>query len=646
MKQYQIDNGDGTEYPIGLTHVNGGIHISVVAAAKECCLLLFAQKHIRKTEGTEPAEPVRIPFPEEGHIGDVWEMTLLGDGLDRWSYAFEADGKRFSDPYGRRFFGREEWGELEAADRLLVSPVRREPFDWEGDQRPQIPYQDCIVYCAHVRGLTKHASSGVREKGTFGAVAEKIPYLKELGITTLELLPVAEFQEVIMPEYLEGNPYGKPEPTGRLNYWGYAPAFLFAPKASYAGRKKDPVQELKTLVKRLHQEGMELVLQLFFTGKESPSMVLDVVRHWVREYHLDGVHLTGQAQAGLLAQDPYLAGIKLWANAWDGAAVRPGHGKCLGEYNDGFLVDMRRALKGDENQMNNLLLRIRRNPAGCGVLNYIAGVNGFTMMDMVCYEQKHNEANGEHNRDGNEYNYSWNCGVEGPTRRRKLVELRKKQLRNAFLMLFLSQGTPVLLAGDEFGNSQEGNNNPYCQDNEISWLNWKQLKTNRELYDFVKHVIAFRKAHPVFHMDKEPRGMDYLACGHPDISYHGVKAWCPEFEHFRRQMGVMYCGEYGRHADGTSDDYFFVAYNMHWEPHEFALPHLPRGKKWCVAIHTGESARNGYYEPGQEPVLEEQKHFMVPSRTIMVLIGKAAAEPAVKADKLADDTAPALAKEE
>lgn len=631
MKQYQIGNNSGREYPIGLTLMDGGIHVSVVAAAKTCSLLLFPQKSAKDAEDGETAEPIRIAFPEEGRFGDVWEMTVLGDDLEQCNYAFEADGEPFSDPYGRLFYGREQWGDLGKVHTLLTSPIRQEPFDWESDQPLRIPYEDSVVYCAHVRGLTRHTSSGVKEKGTFAAVAEKIPYLKELGITTLELLPVAEFQEVMMPSRPDGNPMGKAEPTGKLNYWGYAPAYLFAPKAAYAGKKKDPVKELKTLVKNLHQAGLELVLQMFFTGKETPTMVLDVVRYWVKEYHLDGVHVTGQAPTWLLAQDPYLTGTKLWANSWDGVPMIPGQPKRLGEYNDGFMVDMRCVLKGAEDQMNNLVYRNRRNPAGYGILNYMAGVNGFTMMDMVSYDQKHNEANGEGNRDGSEYNHSWNCGAEGPTRKKKLVKLRRKQLRNAFLLLFLSQGTPVLLAGDEFGNTQNGNNNAYCQDNDTSWLNWKQQKSHQDIYDFVKYVIAFRKAHPVFHMSVEPRVMDYLACGHPDISYHGVKAWCPEFEHFRRQMGVMYCGEYGKHADGTADDYFFVAYNMHWEPHEFALPHLPKNRRWHVAFHTGESEINGYYEPGQEPLLEKQKHFMVPSRTVIVLIGKEG--PAEEADK-------------
>ena len=188
-------------------------------------------------------------------------------------------------------------------------------------------------------------------------------------------------------------------------------------------------------------------------------------------------------------------------------------------------------------------------------------------------------------------------------------------------MLFLSQGTPMILAGDEFGNSQSGNNNAYCQDNEISWLNWNLLETNRDIYEFVKYMIEFRKKHPVFHMKAEPKNIDYLACGHPDVSYHGVKAWCPEFENFRRQLGIMYCGEYEKKADGTPDDYFFTAYNMHWEPHEFALPNLPKDMKWHICLNTDAEEVNGIYREGKELSLEDQKQFMVPARTILVFRG-------------------------
>ncbi|WP_347559724.1 hypothetical protein [Clostridium sp. AM58-1XD] len=363
------------------------------------------------------------------------------------------------------------------------------------------------------------------------------------------------------------------------------------------------------------------MIELYFTGKESPVFVLDAVRYWVREYHVDGIHLVGAVPVKLLGTDPFLSRTKLFATSWDG--VPGGNRKHLGEYNDGFQVDMRRLLKGDEDQLNNLVFRTKRNPKDYAVINYIANTNGYTLMDMVCYEMKHNEKNGEGNQDGSNYNYTWNCGVEGPTRRKKVQEMRKKQIRNALLMVFLSQGTPLLMAGDEFGNSQNGNNNAYCQDNDTSWLNWDLVRTNEDILEFVKYAIAFRKKHPVFHMDEEPRVLDYKACGYPDISFHGVKAWKPEFESFRRQLGVMYCGDYAE-KDGQGDDYFFVAYNMHWEPHEFALPNLPKNRKWHVAFNTNEASCNGIFREGEEPEVKNQKQFMVSSRTIVVFVGKPA----------------------
>lgn len=621
MGQYQIDSRDRRVYPMGLSHIEGGIHISVAAAAKECYFLLFLPKREKESH--------RIPFPEQGRMGDVWEMTLRGSDFERYEYAFEADGVRFSDPCGCAFCGRERWGRSEQVHTLLRTPIGIPEFDWEEDAPPHIPYEESVIYRAHVRGLTRHASSGVASRGTFAGVVEKIPYLKELGITTLELLPVAEFQEIMMPEYTDGNPYGKPEPTGKINYWGYAPAFLYAPKASYAGKGNHPVTELKTLVKALHRTGMELVIELYFTGKETPEQVLFVARHWVREYHVDGIHLVGQVNGELLAKDPYLADVKLWARSWEQfaenqaerTASRQKLRRHLAEYREDFQNDMRKILKGDEDQMRALTYQTRRNPKSYGVIHYLDNTNGFTLMDLVSYDQKHNEANGEQNRDGNDYNFSWNCGVEGPVRKKKIAELRKKQWRNAVLLLFLSQGTPLILAGDEFGNSQNGNNNAYCQDNEISWLNWKQQETNHELFAFMKQVIAFRKEHPIFHLSEEPRVMDYLSCGHPDVSYHGQNAWQPEFENFRRQLGILYCGKYAKRNDGTPDDYFYVAYNMHWEPHEFALPNLPHGLEWKVVFDTSDSAENGYYVRGSERILEDQKQYRVPPRTIVVLMG-------------------------
>lgn len=615
---------DNWIYPLGVYWSQAGFRISAVAKGKECHLVVY--------EKGKELPLVKIAFPPDERMGDVWSMVVADDGSspasrlfkrpDQLEYCFESGGEEFPDPYGRTFLGHEEWGNPNTAKQTLRSPLPTPgKFDWGEDKKPQFPYENMVIYRLHPRGFTKHPSSRVRDKGTFKSVAEKIPYFKELGITTVELLPSAEFNEVIFTSNLEQGPNAVTEPTGKLNYWGYGEAYLFAPKASYcSGKWKDPAGEFKSLVRELHKNNLEIVVEIYFTGSEDASMVRDAVRFWVREYHVDGVHLVGNIPVCQLADDPYLSRTKLFAASWDGCPA--GDERHLAEYNDGFMIDMRRVLKGDEDQMNNLIFRSRRNPKGTGVVNYMANTNGFTMMDMVSYDTKHNEDNGEKNEDGADYNYSWNCGLEGITRKKKIVELRKKQLRNSILLLMLSQGTPLLLAGDEFGHSKKGNNNSYCQDNEISWLNWNLLKANHDICEFFKYAVEFRKKHSVFHQENEPKVMDYLAIGHPDVSYHGVKAWCPEFENFRRQLGIMYSGAYGKKQDGTADDYFFVAYNMHWEPHEFALPKLPKKLKWHLSFNTDERELNGIYEDGKEPLLEQQKQFMVPSRTIVVFIGK------------------------
>lgn len=619
MEKYRVIRDDRW-YPMGTAVVEGGMHFSLVFQGESCSLVLY------RAGGRTPIE--RIPFPEENRVGDVWSMTVAGD-FQGMEYCFELDGVMTEDPFGKHFTGREVWGNKKQFNQVLRASVVQEAYDWEGDRRPEIPYEDCILYRIHPRGFTKHASSKVENKGTFAGIGEKIPYLKELGITTVELLPSVEFQEVMAqpagPELLQVKK-GEEKvllPSGKLNYWGFVSGLYFAPKASYcSGKEKHPEREFKDLVKALHKAGLELVMDFFFTGQEVETFVLEVLRFWAREYHVDGFHLIGFPPCRLIGRDPYLSRIKLFAQSWDG--VEGGRHKHLAQYNDGFAIDMKRVLKGDEGMVSSLAFRVRNNPKDQAVINFMANVNGFTLMDNVCYDQKHNEANGENNQDGTDYNCSWNCGVEGPTRKKKVTDMRRKLLRNAWLLTFLSQGTPLLMAGDEFGNTQNGNNNAYCQDNEISWLNWNLTETNRDLLDFVKAVIRFRKSHPMFHMAQEPKIMDYLSCGQPDVSYHGVKAWCPEFESFRRQLGVLYCGKYGKLPDGSCDDYFFVVYNLHWEPHEFSLPNLPKGRYWHIAMDTDAGAVNGMYPKGEEPFVEKQKRYLVEPRTIMVFVGKGA----------------------
>lgn len=615
-------------YPLGVTPTERSTTILLNAEGKEAKLLLY-----RPGERTAAEE---LPFDEKEKTGNVWKMTLRGYNLSKYEYTFTVDGNPVPDPHARAIIGRETWGDLSRAGKPLRARIPAEDFDWEGDVRPQIPYSDTVLYRLHVRGFTKHASSKVARKGTFAGIEEKIPYLKELGITSVELMPVTEFDEVMLQEETAGHKTGEPKPSGVINYWGYGPSFLFAVKAAYASRRgAGPVNEFKRLIRSLHKAGIECLPEFYFTGNEAPGLVLDALRYWVEEFHVDGFRISGYAPSGLIAEDPFLKGTKILFAGWEEEFARrpgrgyvaPGNGKVtvmqknLADCGTRFQDDMRRFLKGDEGMVSALEFHTRHNPAEYGVVNSMANTNGFTMADMVSYDRKHNERNGEENRDGNDYNYSWNCGAEGPTRKKKITELRRRQLCNAFLLLFLSQGTPMILAGDEFGNSQDGNNNAYCQDNATAWLNWKQLETNADLYGFVKNLIAFREKHPIFHMEREPRIMDYKSCGRPDVSYHGVNAWRPEYEHFRRQFGILYWGAYAKKPDGTEDDTFYVAYNMHWEPHEFGLPRLEKGQLWHRVFDTSLGTA-GYWAEGAEPVLENQVSVEVPPRSIQVFCGK------------------------
>ena len=619
MRTEKMTAARGTieNYTPGIRKTERGIQICTIASGDACSLILYEAGHKRGK---------KIPFPEENHIGDFWAMELTGEEFSEerasaYEYTLEVDGKEAADPFGYAFTGRERWGDVRNLKKPFRSRLKVSEYDWEGDRMPGTPLKDTVIYRIHPRGFTKHVSSKTADRGTFKAIEEKIPYLKELGITAVELMPSYEFDE-IMTELKPNGAGGLMEgPTGRLNYWGYGPGYYFAPKASYAsGGGKEPERELKDLVKALHRAGIELIMELFFRDETAAVLVQEAARFWVREYHVDGIHLVGRRKNSLLAEDPMLSGTKLFAEKWEGAPA--GRRRHLAEYNHGFLMDMRRALRGDEDLVGNMIARISRNPSGFGVINYMAHTNGYTMADMVTYEEKYNEANGEENRDGTDYNLSWNCGAEGPDKNKKVLKLRKKQLRNAYLMLLLSQGTPMIQAGDEFGNTQAGNNNAYCQDNEISWLNWNQLKTNRDLYEFVKYLLAFRKEHPVFHKAAAAKNTDYLACGTPDVSYHGVKAWYPEYESFRRQLGILYNGRYEKKEDGTADDYFYVAYNMHWGAHVFGLPRLPKGMGWHVALNSDAEECNGIYRAGTELPVENPKKCVIGPHSIVVFISK------------------------
>lgn len=505
---------------------------------------------------------------------DVFTIVLSGENLieqlGRMEYDFRVNGEHRIDSYARLIKGRGKFG------RRTHGKVRGgfifNDFDWTGEHWKRLEFPDMIMYEANVRSFTKHSSSGVEHPGTFDGMREKIPYLKELGVNTLFLLPIYEYDEWMRDE--------NGMETDKINCWGYGPdAYYFAPKSAYAS-SGNAGEEFKKLVKTLHQNGMNVILDFYFSGQE-PAYILSCLRYYVLQYHVDGFHLNhGCIDGSLLQRDPVLSHAFLAGNNCNGQL--PGYGKVL-EINNGFLVDARRFLKSDEGQTENFYRRFREQKSGVGIVHYIANHNGFTMRDMLSYDVKHNEPNGERNMDGTEYNYSWNCGFEGPTRRKAVLSVRKKQEKNALVMLFLGMAIPMLMAGDEFGRSQKGNNNAYCIDNVTTWLDWRLLEKNRDTFQFVKSLIQFRKSHPLYHQNRELLGLDTDGSGAPDISCHGREPWVADFSYYSRELGILYGGTY---YEGKS---LYFAFNFHWDYHQFYLPNIRGSKKWTVLFDTAES---------------------------------------------------------
>ncbi len=572
----------------------------------------------------------QIAFDHCQRIGDVWKLEISEDISD-YSYCYEADGVVFTDPNGTVFEGRKKFGLLKDGTKILKTPVAEAVAmpeisdEWIKDRPLETPYDESIIYRLHVRGFTEHSSSGVKKdvRGTFQGIIEKIPYLVSLGITAVELMPPYEFNEVMLPDYGSRNPYhAEVRPTGRINYWGFTKdALQLAPKSSFTSDHKNPRNEFRKLVYELHRNNIEVIVDLYFTNETLPDYITNVMRYWRINYHVDGIHMIGSAPYSVIARDPYLSRFKIWADSWDGqiseddrhsGAYREYAPRYLADYNQGFQDDMRRILKGDENMLKTLMDRVRYNPSGRANIQYMANVSGMSLYDVLSYDRKHNEENHEDNRDGTNLNYSWNCGEEGATRKKSIKLLRRKMWRNAYVLLMLSQGTPLINSGDECGQTRLGNNNAYCHDSALNWMDWRLLDRNKELYDFARNMIAFRKKHKVFHQARALKQLDYRSVGIPDLSFHGENAWRPEMENYRRQLGVMYAGAY------AEDDTFLVLYNFHWEKHHFLMAHPPLGKKWAVCIDTAAEEQNGIYPEGQE-IETENNEIVIEPRSIVVL---------------------------
>ena len=572
--------------------------------------LLLYENHMK--------EPTAVfELGEDYRTGSVFSAEVSSFDPSSFDYNFLLNGKVVIDPCARKIVGRERFGVAPSPEdphEVRCGFLREGSFSWNGEKAVQKDFSNMVLYKLHVRGYTKtNIAIPAKERGTFAGLGRMISYLVDLGVNAVELMPCYEFAECPTSPS-SGEMVNVKAASGKINFWGYGPGNYFAPKASYAATR-DASLEVCSLVKAMHQAGIAVLMEFFFPNGIDPKTALSALHFWRLTYHVDGFHLLGDPLvASLAVKDALLSDTVLFAPLEfpPEDIIRKIPSRTYGVYHSAFLEDMRRFLKSDEGLVDSVRYRFSRWDKNFGTVNYMAFQDGFTLLDMVSYNYRHNEDNGEGGQDGSSANYSWNCGVEGPTRKASIRALRQVQLRNAFALTILSRGIPLIYAGDEFGNSQKGNNNAYCQDNALGWVDWKGSGRFDWLRDFVKQLIAFRKAHPILRMNVgEERS--YGGRGFPSISFHGERAWFCNNESSSRLLGILYAG-----SCAGEEEYLYLAFNFYWEEKDIALPTLGKGDIWRVLMCT--SQKEPWHHDEEEGKFEKQ--FPVPPRSIMILAGK------------------------
>lgn len=670
----------------GACEASNGVSFTINShGATRCTLLLF------KPQASKPY--ARIQFPDSYRIGDTYSMLVYDIKPDEFEYAFSFDGPYepakgllfngenvLLDPYSRAVTGQRKWGEKPEGGKDFEYRARvvKSSFDWGNIKQLEQPFEDLVIYETHVRGYTKDKSSGVSAPGTFAGLKDKIPYLKDLGINAVELMPIFEFDEMESARVVDG--------VQLYNYWGYNTVSFFAPNTSYAFNEEHNHEgdELKSLIKALKENGIEVILDVVFNhtaeGNEmgpcfsfkgidnnvyymlTPdahyynfsgcgnvmncnhpvvrSFIINCLRHWAIEYRVDGFRfdlasILGRDQNGApmanppilesLAFDPVLGKMKLIAEAWDAGGLYqvgsfPSWNRWA-EWNGRYRDDMRSFLKGDDGMAGNAITRITGSrdlysPESRGhkaSVNFMTCHDGFTLYDLYSYNVKHNEKNGWNNTDGDNNGHSWNCGAEGETDDPNVNGLRRRLIKNAFAALLCSRGPAMFFAGDEFCNTQFGNNNAYCQDNIISWLDWSRLEEFKEIHDFVRHMIQFRKEHPILRKMTKPS-----SCQFPEISVHNGTPFNASTDYKTKLIGIMYAG---RNEEDKEDDIVFYCMNAYWEPLVMQLPVLPNGKHWHVDTNT-----NAEYFDGEDFTAKTEflgvNTIRVPARTTIILVAE------------------------
>ncbi|NER82196.1 MAG: glycogen debranching protein GlgX [Leptolyngbya sp. SIO1D8] len=678
----------GNSYPLGATVEAGGVNFCIFSQyATGIDLLLYESSEAPYPTHTLHLDPRYHRSFNYWHIfvyglkaGQVYAYRAFGPYLTKNGHRFDP-AKVLLDPYGQVVVGQEKYDRQAACHPGENSPyalrnvvVDLRAYDWEGDTPLEIPYSRTVIYEMHVGGFTQHPSSDVspEKRGTFAGVIEKIPYLKSLGITAVELLPVQQFDE-------------RDAPLGLSNYWGYSTIAFFAPHRTYASRQDaaGPVDEFRDMVKALHKANIEVILDVVFNhtaegdhrgptlsfrgldnqtyyipDAENPAhyanysgcgntvkadhtvvsrFIIDCLRYWVSEMHVDGFRFDlasvmardkkGRPQDDppilwAIESDPVLARTKLIAEAWDAAGlyqVGSFIGDRFSEWNGPFRDDVRRFVKGEENTVGDLAARILGSPdifvddpnrETNRSINFVTCHDGFTLNDVVSYNRKHNEANSEHNRDGSDANFSWNCGSEGPSDAPEITALRIRQMKNLITILLVSQGTPMLLMGDEVCRTQNGNNNAYCQNNLLSWFNWENLETHDEIWRFTQHTIDLVQNLQLFQQTRWLKVVENFVNA-PHLIWHGVKLYEPDWSPYSHSLAFTL-------HDPAVEEEMHVMLNAYWEPLTFELPQSHPHSHWYRIINTARSSPKDVVDGTTEPV--EGNSYKVADRSCVVLM--------------------------
>lgn len=705
----------GTPLPLGASVAEGGVNFSVFSRNATKVFLEFYSA----SEDSEPYAQVEFS-PSENRTGDIWHAFV--PGIKPGSlYLFRVDGpfepskghrfnvhQRLFDPYAKTitpvsvFYNLPpdysapldkndiEHGKNQCAKvfpKCVV--IDNENFDWQGDRPINRSLSESVIYEVHLKGFTAGKNAGVSCPGTYAGFIEKIPYLKDLGITAVELLPIFEFDEF-------ENSNVNPRTGERMkNYWGYSTINFFSPKASFAADKTPGgcVNEFKTLVRELHKAGIEVILDVVFNhtaegnehgvalnfrGFENSvyytlvgshkeyymnfsgcgntmncnhpivrNFIIDSLRYWVLNYHVDGFRfdlasILSRGQEGELlkfppltnaiAEDPVLGKTKIIAEPWDaGGAYQLGGfpgGRRWAEWNDRFRDDIRRFWRGDEYVSTNAATRISGSSdlftisgrAPYHSINYVCCHDGFTMNDLVSYNGKHNDENGEGNRDGSDSNWSYNHGYEGPTLNPVIEKMRNRQMRNYMLTLLISQGTPMLLGGDEFRRGQQGNNNAYCQDNDISWFDWGNCSLNSALVSFTRKAIRLRKDHPVFRRTEFFKGS--MAGKKPDIQWYAADGSNPDWSKISRFLAFRLLGTFDSRAKKISDNDFFIAANTDRQDIMLRIPAITDSRKWYRIADTSIEDETSLLSVENAETLISQDRYVLPASSMLILVAK------------------------